>query len=52
VRKDEGTKLVPPQAKHVKQLAVPVTGQFGSATVDTAKELEVCVPQPVELPIS
>jgi len=52
VRKDKGTKLVPPQAKHVKQLAVPITGQFGSATVDTAKELEVCVPQPVELPIS
>jgi hypothetical protein len=40
VAKDEGTKLVPPQAKHVKQLAVPMTGQLGSATLDTAKEIE------------
>lgn len=52
VPKDKGTKLVPPQAKHVKQLAVPITGQLGSATLDTAKELEVCVPQQVELPLT
>lgn len=51
VPKDKGAKLVPPQAKHVKQLAVPIAGQLGSATLDTAKELEVCVPQPVELPL-
>jgi hypothetical protein len=52
VPKDKGTKIVPPQAKHVKQLAVPITGQLGSATLDTAKELEVCVPQPIALPLT
>ncbi len=51
VPKDKGRKILPPQPKHVQQLGVPITGQLGSATLDTAKELEVCMPQPVELPL-
>jgi hypothetical protein len=50
--KDKGAKIVPPPPKHEKQLAFPLTGQFGSTTVDTVKELEVCVPQAVELPLT
>jgi uncharacterized repeat protein (TIGR01451 family) len=49
--KDKGAKIVPPQVKHEKQLAFPITGQFGSTTVDTVKEIEVCMPQMVELPL-
>ena len=50
--KDKGAKLVPPQATHGKQPALPITGQLGSAALDTVKEVEVCVPQAVELPLT
>ena len=49
VPKDKGTKIV--QAKHEKQLGVLTNGQLGAATLDTAKELEICVPAAVELPL-
>jgi hypothetical protein len=52
VPKDKGLKIVPSQPKHVQQLGVPITGQLGSATLDTAKELEICVPQSVALPLT
>jgi hypothetical protein len=52
VPKDKGTKIVPAQAKHQKQLGVLTNGQFGASTLDTAKELEVCVPATVELPLT
>lgn len=42
--KDKGTKIVPKPAKHEKRLGVLMNGQLGAATIDTAKELELCVP--------
>ena len=50
--KDKGTKIVPPPAKHQKQIGFQINGQFGAATLDSAKELEICVPQATELPLT
>ncbi|MEO6029138.1 MAG: hypothetical protein ABIR79_19940 [Candidatus Binatia bacterium] len=52
VPKDKGTKIVPAPAKQEKQLGVQTNGQLGAATLDTASELEICVPVAVELPLA
>ncbi len=51
VPKDKGAKIIPAQAKHQKQPGLLVNGQLGPSTLDSAKELEICVPQTVELPL-
>jgi hypothetical protein len=42
--KAKGTPIVPPQPKHQKRNGMLMNGQLGPATLDTAKELELCVP--------
>jgi len=46
--KGKGAKLDPPQPKHQKVSGLVVNGQLGSATLDTVKELELCVPLTAE----
>ena len=48
--KSKGTKIVPKPPKHAKQLRVQINGPLGAATVDTAKEVEVCLPSTAALP--
>ena len=48
--KSKGTKIVPKQPKHQKRLGIAVNGPLGPATLDTAKEVELCVPATVVLP--
>ena len=45
--KDKGTKIVPGPAKHQKRVGVQVNSQLGPGTLDTAKELELCIPSSV-----
>jgi len=45
--KDKGTKIDPPPAKH-QPVSVVVNGQLGAASLDTVKELELCVPLAAE----
>jgi len=45
--KDKGTKIVPPPAKHRAQSGLRVISQLGPGTLDTAKELELCLPSTV-----
>jgi len=49
--KDKGAKLDPPQPKHQKVPGLVINGQLGSATLDTVKELELCVPLTAEFNI-
>lgn len=46
----KGTKIAPKQPKHVKQLGVAINGPLGPATLDTAKEVELCIPSTAALP--
>ncbi|HEY2388475.1 MAG TPA: hypothetical protein VGK30_16080 [Candidatus Binatia bacterium] len=46
--KDKGAKIDPPQPKHQKVSGLVINGQLGSATLDTVKELELCVPLTAE----
>ncbi len=48
--KNKGTKITPPPAKHQPQTGVLVNGQLGPATLDTKKELELCIPSTAALP--
>ena len=48
--KNNGTKLVPPPPKHQKRVAVHVNGPLSTATLDTAKEVEFCIPSITTLP--
>lgn len=48
--KSKGTKIVPKQPKHAKQLGVAINGPLGPATLDTAKEVELCIPSTAVLP--
>jgi hypothetical protein len=48
--KSKGTTIVPPQPKHQKRTGVHVNGQLGASTLDTAKELELCIPSTATLP--
>jgi len=48
--KSKGTKIEPKPAKHQKQLGVAITGPLGAATLDTAKEVELCIPSTASLP--
>jgi uncharacterized delta-60 repeat protein len=45
--KDKGTKIVPPPAKHQAQSGLRVISKLGPGTLDTAKELELCIPSTV-----
>ncbi len=45
--KDKGTKIVPAPAKHRGQSGLRVISQLGAGTLDTAKELELCIPSTV-----
>jgi hypothetical protein len=45
--KDKGTKIVPPPPKHRAQSGLRVISQLGPGTLDTAKELELCLPSTV-----
>ncbi len=38
------------QARHQKRLGVGVNGPLGPATLDTAKEVELCIPSTPSLP--
>lgn len=42
--KDKGTKIVPEPMKHQARLGVHIANQFGSAQLDTKKEVELCIP--------
>lgn len=46
----KGTKIVPKQAKHPKRLGVQAIGPLGGATLDTAMEVELCIPSTATLP--
>jgi hypothetical protein len=48
--KSKGTKIEPKPAKHQKQLGVATNGPLGPATLDTAKEVELCIPSTAALP--
>lgn len=48
--KAKGTKIVPKPPKHQKRIGVPVNGPLGPATLDTSKEVELCVPATATLP--
>ncbi len=48
--KSKGTKIVPKQLKHQKRLGIAVNGPLGPATLDTAKEVELCMPATAVLP--
>jgi hypothetical protein len=48
--KAKGTKIVPKPPKHQKRLGVAINGALGPATLDTAKEAELCLPATVALP--
>jgi hypothetical protein len=48
--KNKGTKIVPKQPKHQKRVAVHVNGPLGTATLDTANEVELCIPSLTTLP--
>jgi len=48
--KAKGAKIVPKPAKHTKRLGVGVNGPLGTATLDTAKEVELCIPSTASLP--
>ena len=41
---DKGSKIDPPQEKHVKRIAVNVNNQFGPGKLDTTGEAEFCIP--------
>jgi len=45
--KEKGVKIIPVPLKHAKQLGLRVISQFGTGALDTAQELEVCVPSTV-----
>ncbi len=45
--KDKGTKIVPAPSKHQPRRGLLVSSQLGVATLDTAKDLEVCIPSTV-----
>jgi hypothetical protein len=46
----KGTKIVPKQPKHEKRRGVLIDGPLGPATLDTAKEVELCIPSTAVLP--
>ncbi len=48
--KSKGTKIVPKQPKHQKRVGVALNGPLGPATVDTNKEVELCIPSTAVLP--
>jgi len=48
--KSKGTKIAPKQPKHEKRLGVAINGPLGPATLDTAKEVELCLPSTAVLP--
>lgn len=48
--KAKGTKIVPKPPKHQKRLGVSVNGPLGPAILDTAKEVELCIPATATLP--
>jgi len=48
--KDKGTKIVPAPPKHQKQLGLQIRSQLGPGVLDTAKELELCIPSTVSPP--
>ncbi len=45
--KDKGAKIIPAPPKHQKQSGLRVISQLGTGTLDTAKELELCIPSTV-----
>jgi hypothetical protein len=48
--KSKGTKIVPKQPKHQKRTGVQINGPLGAAALDTAKEVELCIPSSATLP--
>jgi cysteine-rich repeat protein len=46
---DRGTRMDPPQPKHVKRIAVNVHNQFGPGQLDTTEDAEFCIPSTVEV---
>ena len=46
----KGTTIVPPPPKHQKRTGVQTNGPLGSATLDTVKEVEFCIPSTASLP--
>jgi hypothetical protein len=48
--KNKGTKIVPKPPKHQKRIAVQINGPLGAATLDTTKEVELCIPSTATLP--
>ncbi len=48
--KSKGTKILPTPPKHQPRLAVHIDGPLGAATLDTAKEVELCIPSTATLP--
>ncbi len=48
--KSKGTKIIPKQPKHQKRLGVAINGPLGPATLDTNKEVELCIPSTASLP--
>ncbi len=46
----KGTKIVPKQPKHAKRLGVAINGPLGPTTLDTAKEVELCIPSTAVFP--
>ena len=48
--KDKGTKIVPLPSKHRPRLGLQISSQLGAGVVDTAKEVELCLPSTVSTP--
>jgi hypothetical protein len=48
--KDKGIKIVPAPGKHQAQSGLRVLSQLGRGTLDTAKELELCIPSTIGPP--
>jgi len=48
--KANGTKINPAPAKHQKRLGLHIASQLGAGTLDTVKELELCIPSTVTAP--
>jgi len=46
----KGTKIVPEHPKQEKCAAVQVNGLLGAARLDTAREVELCIPSVATLP--
>jgi hypothetical protein len=48
--KDKGTKIVPVPPKHRPRLGLQISSQLGAVVLDTAKEVELCIPSTVSPP--